>query len=103
MTQSIVTRELTVEVLCFEDIDCDRKTNCGGSYCDDIDGDKGTNCGGSSTVTRELTVDVLCFEDIDCESRTPGSLIVFFIILVSKRKQTGCYENYGIGPANRLC
>ena len=73
MTQSTVTRELIVEVLCFEDIYSNKGTNCGGSYCDDIDCDKGTNCGGTSTVTRELTVDVLCFEDIDCDSRTPGS------------------------------
>ena len=59
----------------------------------------------TSTVTRELTVDVLCFDDIDCDNRTPGSPrhCVFFITLVSERKQTGCYENYGIDPANSLC
>ena len=52
-------------------------------------------------------MEVLCFEDIDCDSIELLDLpdIVFFliIILVSDRKQTGWYENYGIGPANRLC
>ena len=31
MTQSIETRELTVEVLCCDDIDCNKGTNCGAS------------------------------------------------------------------------